>query len=286
MVHSESVLEYEPYTLHLIYCILFFLIRVDNMETINGFKVLGDIWVNEKNCYKCNALCKICNKNFETNYHSLHRMKSCGCARPNQLKPLPEFINGFKIIKCHGYNTIKKNGRWATVECKECHQEYDVDPNQLQYRKHCGCIKKDVIACRYAKSHPQLAQTIKHMIGRCYNKNNQDYYNYGARGITVCDEWLKNRNTFCEWSLKNGFENNKNLSIDRIDSNKCYSPDNCRWANAITQGRNTMRNVLDMEMARAIRKDAENMTQAQIAIKYNVSVSTVWWVVANRIWKE
>lgn len=256
------------------------------MKIIKNFELIGDYWIDEKKVYRCIAKCKICKKEFETNYHALHRMKSCGCARPSQLKPLPEFINGFRVIKCHGYNTIKKGGRWATVECKVCKKIYDCDPNCLKYRKHCGCIRKGVIACRYAKSHPQLAQTIKHMMSRCYNKNDQDYYNYGARGIIVCKEWLEDRNTFCEWSLRNGFENGKGLSIDRIDSSKGYYPENCRWADATMQARNTRKNVLTLEIARLIRKDAENMTPTQLAKKYGVSHGAIWLVIANRIWKE
>lgn len=253
------------------------------MQEINGFKVIGNIWVNENNCYKCNALCKECEKEFVTNYHSLGRIKSCGCARPSQLKPLPEYINGFRTIKCHGYDT-KRRLRWATVECKECKKEYEVDPNKLKDRKHCGCMKKRVIACRYAKSHPQLAQTYKHMMSRCYKEKNKDFYNYGARGITVCDEWQQDRNRFCEWALVNGFENNKKLSIDRIDNDKGYSPDNCRWANAAIQGRNTRRNVLTLKLANEIR--GSNMKLTQLAKKYKVSLSTIWLVINNRIWIE
>ena len=146
------------------------------MQEINGFVVIGDIWINENNCYKCKAVCKICKKEFITNYHALDRMKSCGCGRPVQLKELPEFINGFRTIKCHGYNTVKKNGRWATVECKVCKKIYDCDPNNLKYRKHCGCMKRGVVASKYAKSHPQLCQAYQHMLKRCYNENDQDYY--------------------------------------------------------------------------------------------------------------
>lgn len=255
------------------------------MQDINGFKLVGEIWINCKNTYKCFVLCKVCNKKFETNYHSLHRMKSCGCARPIQLKPLPEFINGFKTIKCHGYD--KKRGvRWATVECKICKKEYEVDPNKLKYRKHCGCIKKNVIACKYIKSHPQLAQAYKHIISRCYNEKDKDYYNYGDKGIKVCKEWLEDRNTFCEWAINNGFENNKKLSIDRIDNKKGYEPENCKWSTATEQARNTKRNVLNMDLARKIRQEVKNMTYLQISKKYKISKSTVYAVISHAIWKE
>lgn len=198
---------------------------------------------------------------------------------------LDEYINGFKIIEDYGYTKVK-DVRRALVECKECKRIYECDPNKLQYRKHCGCKKKDVIACKYVKSHPQLAQTFKHMKGRCYNKNNQDYYNYGARGITICDEWLNDRNKFCEWSLVNGFENDKKLSIDRINNDKGYSPENCRWATSSDQSRNTRRNVLTWELATELRKDKKNMTYDQLSKKYNVSKATVYAVISYAVWKK
>jgi hypothetical protein len=80
---------------------------------------------------------------------------------------------------------------------------------------------------------------------RCYNTNNSGYPNYGGRGITICDEWLDANNglvNFRNWAMSNGY--NDNLSIDRIDNNKGYSPDNCRWADAKTQSRNRRTNHL------------------------------------------
>ena len=74
------------------------------------------------------------------------------------------------------------------------------------------------------------------MKARCYNENSVPYPYYGAKGITVCEEWLPCGNGFMrfyEWSMQNGYNNA--LTIDRIDPSKGYCPSNCRWADKYTQ---------------------------------------------------
>lgn len=71
---------------------------------------------------------------------------------------------------------------------------------------------------------------------RCYNSNSCNYKNYGVKGIRMCQEWELNFKNFYEWAIKNGYKDN--LSIDRIDVNGNYCPENCRW---ITTSENTAR---------------------------------------------
>ena len=80
------------------------------------------------------------------------------------------------------------------------------------------------------------------MRNRCYNKNMDEYKRYGGRGIKICDEWLNDFQSFYNWSMSNGYQGD--LTIDRIDFNGDYCPENCRWTTMKVQANNTRRNTV------------------------------------------
>lgn len=127
----------------------------------------------------------------------------------------------------------------------------------------CGC--KKIKHMESYKHMTRLYNIWKCMRQRCLNPNNPNYKNYGSRGIAICQEWEEYAG-FKAWAIKNGYSDN--LSIDRININGNYEPDNCRWVDDKTQANNTRRN-------RYIVFRGRPLTMSQIADELGVSYSTI-----------
>lgn len=107
---------------------------------------------------------------------------------------------------------------------------------------------------------------IRHsMYCRCYYPSTHGYQRYGARGIKVCDEWIKNPQSFYDWAMENGYK--KDLTLDRIDVNGNYEPSNCRWITRKEQMSNTRTN-------RNITYKGETKTLTQWCEEYNINIVT------------
>lgn len=139
-----------------------------------------------------------------------------------------------------------KNGKNIIWLCKcDCGKEVSVIAYNLKngHTRSCGCFQKESKSNTHSThkcSNSRLYRIWIHIKNRCLNAHVPHYKYYGGRGIKVCPEWEKSFVSFMNWSLSNGYKDG--LSIDRINVNGNYDPDNCRWVDMKIQANNKTNN--------------------------------------------
>ena len=168
-----------------------------------------------------------------------------------------------------------------------------------------GSVRRDDEEVDWKKS-ARLVRTGKHcksrlysrwldMRNRCFNSKNNRYHRYGGRGIKICDDW-NDFAVFRDWALKNGFQ--KHLTIERLDNDEGYSPENCAWVSIAENLKNktvnsahgmqmphsrlTDNDVIAIRAMRRLQGDKVN----KVAGQYDVSVATIYNIRARRSWKH
>lgn len=147
------------------------------------------------------------------------------------------------------YDTGERRNGKVVWHCQcDCGNELGIRSGDLvsAHTTSCGCYRRQRTVevhtvhgmTRGKKFHP-IYQAWRRMLQRCENPSDEDYKNYGFRGIKVCDEWHKFI-PFCDWALASGWQ--KELQLDRINNNGNYEPGNCHWATPQENNRNRRNN--------------------------------------------
>lgn len=182
---------------------------------------------------------------------------------------------GALTVLCRAPNQITPSGQNRTCwvcKCK-CGKEIVVQANNLRtgHTKSCGCMfaqhnfrHGDCVNGKISR----LYNIWAGMKARCYSKQNPRYKYYGARGITVCDEWKDNFPAFRDWSNEHGYADD--LTIDRVNNDGIYSPDNCRWVNQKIQSNNSRMNVI-------IEYEGEFHTLSEWAELVGLPYKSLWY---------
>ena len=147
-------------------------------------------------------------------------------------------FNRLTAIECVGTNKNREK-MW---KCKcDCGNTSFVRFSALSHglTKSCGCLQRENAKkanTKHGLSNTRIYKIWEDMKNRCYQKSYHAYKHYGGRGISICEEWAESFQTFYDWAKTHGYKDD--LSIDRIDVNGNYSPNNCRWATQKTQIQN------------------------------------------------
>lgn len=190
---------------------------------------------------------------------------------------------GRLIVMKYLYTNERRKAVWL---CKcECGNYIEVPSERLATgnTKSCGCLHSDTSKERAKEliekhtkyknnNEKKIANAFRQMKHRCYNPKCKAYKNYGARGIKICQEWLDDFSKFYKWSIENGY--NESLSIDRIDVNGNYDPNNCRWVTNLQQQNNKRNN-------KYIEFNGEKHTYAEWGRILNIPASTIAGRVRN-----
>jgi hypothetical protein len=197
-----------------------------------------------------------------------------------------DVINGWEILDIFSKNIGSQNVNMARIKSTVDNLERNVRLTILTNKK-IGYPDRSGPDLSKRNTTHGLSGTRLHRIWcamktRCYNKNQKHYYRYGGRGITVCNEWKNDFIKFKNWSESNGYSDE--LSIDRIDNNGNYCPENCRWSTYKIQNTNRRKQKhLVVWLKRNIQRYTRNiiMNDDLKKLLYDLAAHNIDFVLAN-----
>ena len=185
---------------------------------------------------------------------------------------MPEIdISGKKynnLLAIRHHHTARGRTNYWLFRC-DCGKEKIINKTLVTTGKikSCGCLRKTNHIKKHGMYGTRIYRIYKNMLSRCYKKYNTRYKNYGERGITVCKEWVDDFQKFYDWAMSNGY--NETLTIDRIDVDGNYCPENCRWVTNKEQQLNKTNN-------HKVTYNGKSYCLMELANFYNIDFDLLW----------
>lgn len=206
---------------------------------IIDFELCKDAPTFTLECMQCGDIVKYNYQRVKTNSKTFRKCHKHG----NTVKFDKNYIGRKKnFLKVIGVTRTDKNRKMFICEC-DCGNVKLIEPAIWEQGivKSCGCKRDELqreLNTKHGLSGTWLYNIWQGMNERCFNSKSPSYSNYGSRGITICPEWQGEQGllSFVDWANNNGYADN--LTIDRINVNGNYEPNNCRWADWVTQNNN------------------------------------------------
>jgi predicted transcriptional regulator len=212
----------------------------------------------------CEAKCLWCGKEFTTRLLSIKKGIGCACKKSTRVL-LGQRFGKLTVLE------IEPNRVKCVCDCGSIKNYIKGNLNSGN-TTNCGCEKNKKLIERSTKHNMRKSKIYyiySHIKSRCYNPKTSSYKWYGAKGIKVCDEWLGENGfiNFYNWAISNGYKDG--LSIERIDIDKNYCPQNCTWIDVLKQHENTSTTI------KIITDDGFCFVK-DISKKYNIPKSTIY----------
>ena len=188
---------------------------------------------------------------------------------PIKLRPNRKNLTGLRFGKLTAisFNNYK-NGKYYWNCICECGTECIKEGYKLEkgFTKSCGCLRI-IKNSKHSDYKTRLYRIYNSMKYRCSNPTDTGYKWYGARGIKVCEEWLNNYQNFKKWAFEKGY--NDTLSIERIDNDGNYEPNNCKWIPLKEQPKHTRK-------TKQIKYNGKTYTMNGLAKEFNINRHTLY----------